>query len=799
MLGNYFKIALRNLFRNKVYGAISIFGLAVGITGAALLYLYIDSELSYDAFHENSDRIHRVVEINNSQERTRYFGQTAPVLGSSLEETFAEVADMVRLYQPSGHVNMEWRGERIHERNYLIADPGFFKVFDFPVIRGDRESPLSEPNSMVISERLARQYFGEENPIGQVLSFSNLGEVTVKAVIENVPDNSHLQFDLLFSRLNTNFDWASYLTSWGNNYGAYTYLLLRESVELGAFQQKLDSYIREQQASNENMRNFYLQPITDIYFGSANIEFAIESGRGNFSYIYLFSAIGIFLLLIAGINYTNLATALSVRRGREIGIRKAAGADRRQLVGQFLTESVVIALLATLLSAVLISWLLPSFNQLIGKEFSLDLQLYGYLGCVLLGIGLLVGLLSGAYPAFYLSLVKPIRVLKSKAEAGGGNVSLRKVLVVTQFCLSVILIIGTLGVYKQMNFIQSADLGFDKSQTLVIDINHGQVRSRFEAMKQEFERLPGVSGAAVSSRVPGEWKDITEVFARNPESGSADSLQAYYMSFDEDMLGLYDIALREGNNFSGRTGADSLSVILNRTAAEALNLRDPVGARLDVSGAGQPMRVIGVTENFHFQSLHQEVAPLVIGFQANPIRIIDYFSLKLAGGDFSKTIGEIKEVHRRFDPETAMEYHFLDEQIEQKYRAEQRAGSLFAIGGGITILIACLGLFGLALFATERRIREVGIRKILGASMSEILLLLGFDFLKLVGVAFLMAAPVSWLIMNNWLQNFAYRTDLGIGIFLLAGAGTLLVSLLTVSWQTIRAARLNPVDAIRSN
>jgi len=798
MLRNYFKIALRNLRRNKVYGIINILGLAVGITGATLLYLYVDNELGYDAFHEKSERTYRVVEIDDSREQgTRYYGQTAPVLGSTLEESYPEIEQLVRVFQPVGHVNLEWKGEALSERNWLMADPEFFEVFDFEVIHGSKTQALSQPNSLVISESMAERLFGNENPIGQVLTFSNLGDNTVTAVVENIPDNSHLQFDLLFTRVNSNIEWDEYLASW-DRYGAYTYLLMEESADIASFKEKLDAFIQNQQAANENARNFFLQPITDIYFNSQDIEFGIENAHGNIFYIYVFSAIGIFLLLIAGINYMNLATALSAQRGKEIGIRKAAGAERRQLIGQFLSESVVIALLACIGSYFLIELLLPSFNQLTGKSFSITGDSFGYVAMVLLGIGLLLGISSGSYPAFYLALIKPIRVLKTNAEMKGGNLTLRKVLVVAQFSLSIILIIGTLAAYKQIDYIRTADLGFEEEQILVVDINHGNVRARFDAMKQEIAKVPGVRDVAVSSRVPGEWKDISQTFARSAQTATADSVQTYFMSFDEDMLSLYNIGLLSGRNFSGNKLTDSLTVLLNQTAAQALSLEDPVGETIRLSGVEEPVRVVGVVEDFNYQSLHQKVAPLMIGYRANPVRTIDYFSIKLAtDADIPATIEGLKQVHGEFDTETSMEYHFLDQQIEQMYRADVRAGRLFAIGGGVTIFIACLGLFGLALFSTQRRIREIGIRKALGATIPQILTLLTTDFMKLVAIAFVCAVPFSWLVMRNWLQNFAYHTDLGIGIFLLAGFGALLVSLLTVSYQSIKAAVMNPVDSLR--
>lgn len=797
MLKNYIKIAIRNIRRNKIYSTISVIGLAIGITGATLLFLYVNDELSYDSFHEKSDRIYRIVEISESGDQgTRYFGQTAPVLGATLEESYPEIEEVVRVYQPVGHIDMLWEGERVHERNYLLADPGFFRVFDFEIVRGDAENPLAVPNSVVISERIAERLFGNENPIGQDLPLNNISPVTITGVVKNVPGNSHLQFDYVISRENTAIDWEEYLNDW-STYGAYTYLLLEPSTDLNQFEAKLDSFIQNEQEGNPDARNFYLQSLTDIYFNSAEIEFGVERAQGNLFYITIFSVIGLFLLLIAGINYMNLATALSARRGREIGIRKAAGAERQQLVFQFLSESVVIALLACVISYFFIEVSLPFFNELTGKQFLLNWETTGSILGILFGIGLVLGILSGSYPAFYLALIQPIRVLKSKTDLKGGNLTLRKVLVVTQFALSIVLIIGTLVIYKQMNYIQSADLGFDREQTLVVDINHGNVRSRFEAMKQELETIPGVVSAATSSRVPG-GHNIEQVYSRSLESGSEDSLQTYFMSFDEDMLELYGLELTAGSNFTGNKGADSLTVLVNETAAEALNIDNPVGSFLDISGVNDPVKIAGVLEDFHFQSMHQDIAPIIIGYWANPVRVIDFFSIKMAGDDLQGTIEQIKGVHEQFDPATAMEYRFLDEQIDQSYQAEIRAGRLFGIGGGITIFIACMGLFGLALLSTETRIREIGIRKVLGASVSDILTLLTTDFVKLIAIAFIIAIPIGWIVMNSWLNNFAYHTELGASVFLGAGILTLLLSILTISWQAVRAALTNPAKSLRA-
>jgi putative ABC transport system permease protein len=798
MLKNYIKIGLRNIKRNPLHSIISVLGLAIGITGATLLYLYITNELNYDAFHGKADRIYRIVEISESGNgEIRNFGQTRPVVGTVLEETLPEIEDMIRVYRPMGHIDLQWDGDRIQERNYIMSEPGFFSVFDFKFVTGNPESALNEPNSVVLSQKKAGQLFGDENPIGKVLEFSNLAPVTVTGVIEDVPENSHLQFDILLSRLNSRIDWSNYLNNW-EAYGAYTYLVLNTPVLSDQLTSRLDPFIAHQQQTNPDFPDFYLQPVTDIYFQSAGIEFGIEQEHGNMFYIFLFSWIGIFLLVIAGINYMNLATALSVSRGREIGIRKAAGAEKRQLILQFLSESVLIALAACLISWLFIEMSLPFFNDLTGKQFVLNRESAGSILMTLFGFGMVLGLLSGSYPAFYLAMLRPVNVLKSKTDLKGRSLTLHKVLIVTQFALSIVLIIATIAAFRQFEYIQTADLGFEKEQILVVDINHGDVRSRFEAMKQEMEKIPGISNVAASSRVPGDWKEITQVYARSLDTGSADSLRMYFMSFDDDVADLYNIEMARGAYFRGSRTGDSLNVILNEAAVRTLGLDDPEEARLDISGVEQPMRVIGVFKDFHYQSLHQEVAPLIVGYWANPVRAIDYFSIKMTGSDITGTIDRIKQVHAQFDPQTAMEYHFLDQQIEQKYQADIRSGRLFAIGGGVTIFITCMGLFGLASLTTQQRTKEIGIRKVMGATMADIATLVSKDFLILVVTGFVIAVPVAWYAMNQWLEDFAYRIEIGPGMFLLAGLAAVLIALVTISYQSLKAAMMNPAKSLRT-
>jgi len=801
MLKNYFKIAIRNIRRNKMYSLINIAGLTLGITCSGLLFMLVIDELSFDNMHTNKDRIYRVVEIDDSKEATRYYGITAPPLGPAMSDEYPEVENATRLFQFGGHINFEKEDTKYQERSYYYADRNFFEVFDATWIEGDPSTALDGPNAIVIDESWAKTLFGTtQDVVGKKVESGGETVYRVTGVIKKLPQNTHLQYKVLVSLPSSESRFKAYNNDW-SAYGAGTYLLLNAPSDVQSLSAKIPAFIKKH-FTPEQQRNFYLQPMSDIHFNSQDIEYATDSSRGQKAYVYIFMAIGIFMLIIACINYMNLATAKSLHRGKEIGIRKASGAVRQQLVIQFLSESILIALLSFILSVGLVDLVLPYFNEITGKAFVFNVATFGKILMLLLAVTLIVGLLSGIYPALFLSKLKPAKVLKGAMSTGKGSVILRKALVITQFTLSITMIIATVVAIRQIDYIQNKSLGFNNEQVMVVDINSGNVRSRFETMKQEFLKSPFITDVAVSSRVPGEWKTIREIYVN--KLGSADSMRTSFMGFDADILRLYKMEIVEGTNFSGNAATDSLHVLINQAAAEALDMEDPVGQFIETvddqseSGEKGKFQIVGVVKDFNFQSLHHTINPMIIGYRLNPYQAIDYFSLKFKPDHTAEAIADAQKVHNAFDTRTPMEYHFLDEQWSAFYESDKQARNIFTIGAGITIFVACLGLFGLASFIILKRTKEIGVRKVLGASIMDLMVLLSKTFAFQVLVAFLLGAPIAWYFMSQWLDNFAYRFNMGIGEYLLAGGVTLFIALASVSYRVIKATQLNPASTLKS-
>lgn len=798
MLKNYLKIAFRNLYRDKAYSLINISGLTLGITCCSLMFMFVIDELTFDSFHVKRDQIYRIIEVDQSEDETRYYAMTSPPVGPTMVLDFAEVEDATRIFRFGGHINFNIGDTKYQERSYFIADRNFFEVFDFQLLYGDASTALNEPSSIVIDEEWARIIFGDENPLDKTISFENGEDIhVVTGVLKKVPQNSHIQMRIILSLPRNNEGMEAYLSSW-EQYAQTTYLLLSPDAEPHDLEQKFPAFIK-QYLGEESKREMKLQALNDIHFNSQEIEAGVENNKGQFVYIYIFAAIGIFMLLIACINYMNLATAKSLHRGKEIGIRKVSGASRYQLITQFLSESTLISLISFILSVGLIDLFLPYFNSITDKSFLFNIETLGGVVSLLLVITLAVGLLSGCYPALLMSRLRPASILKGEMHTSRGGLFLRKVLVITQFTLSIILIVATIVASNQMNYLQSQSLGFEKDQLMTVDINSGNVRRRFETMKHEFAKSPYIHKVAVSSRVPGEWKTLREVYARAMNSSSLDSIQSYYIGFDKEMLGTYEMELVDGQNFTGNVLFDSLTVMINEKAAGLLHLTEPVGQFVNVSYRGRKgqFRVVGVVKDFNFQSLHNEIGPMIIGYRTNQFQSIDYFTLKIDGAHIKEVLAHAASVHNAFDANKPIEYHFLDDQWEKFYTEDKRAGDIFTIGAGITIFIACLGLFGLASFIVQKRSKEIGVRKVLGASLLDLFVLLSGTFVFQVLVAFAIAAPISWYFMSGWLNNFAFRFDLGLSEFIIAGVGTLFIALASVSYRVIKAALLNPANTLK--
>ncbi len=797
MLKNYFKIALRNLNRHKGYSLINILGLALGIACCSLILLYVQDELNFDSFHENSENIYRVVETRESPDRgERHTTMTAAPVGPKLVEDFPEITNSVRFIRP-GRFTVQHGNNRFYEGEYLIADPYVLQFFDFQLLQGDPENALEAPNSVVITESAAKKYFGDKNPYGEILVAGNFGDCKVTGVLADPPPNSHLTFSMLFSirSVEANERWQAFLSSWNSDY-FYTYVLAEKTHQREALFSKLDGFLESYRgAEAEGKRSIYLQPLQEIHFLSDHIEYDFNNNKSDISYIYIFSAIAFFIAIIACLNYMNLATARSMNRAKEVGMRKVVGAYRSQLIGQFLSEALVISFLSMLVAFAIIYFILPAFNELSGKAFTID-QLVSTTSILgVLAIALIAGILSGSYPALFLSKLRPVSILKGYSASKGGR--LRQGMVVVQFVLSVTLIIASLVVYDQLNYIKEKRLGFNKDQLVIVDINSGDARRSFQAMKNEFAQGPGVKAVSVSSRVPGEWKDLTEITIR-PTAGSNDNLITMnFIGADREFLSTFEIDLVHGKNFSGNAGSDSASVILNETAAALLGFNNPIGETVTIPDAPFQATVIGVVKDFHFRSLHEAIGPLVLGGWKNPIRVIDYFTIRIDGNNTAEALNYLQGVHESFDQGTPFEYNFLDAKLSRYYITDVRTGRMVSIATLLAIIIACLGLFGLAAFTAEQRTREVGIRKVLGATVPGIVMLLSREFTRLVAISIIIAAPLAYFLMNSWLQNFAYRTTLGISTFALAGALAIIVALLTVGFQALKAALSNPVDALK--
>ena len=800
MIRYYLKIAFRSLKKNRVYSLINILGLVIGISFSCMLYVYVSHELSFDTFHAKSDRIFRILTIDQRDpEKVRHYGVTTAPLGPELVNNYPQVVDMVRLHRFVGQVVFELNGENFQERNWYTADANFFEVFDFKFLSGDKATALKKPFSLVLTESMAKKYFGERNPIGELIEKTSFGPVTVTGVIEDQPENSHLQFDMLFSQVRTDDEWTTYINSW-ENFDAYTYIVLNEVNSITNLRSKIPMLEKKWFAKYDGGIGFDFQAMEDIYLESKNIEAGTESVHGRISDIYIFSSMGLFLLLIACVNYINLATSKAVVRSREVGVRKVVGAKKRQLIVQFLMESFIITFISAMIAIVAMDLFFPYFNQITGKEFDITWENFTRFTSPLITIAIAIGLISGAYPAFYLAKLEPVSSLRGKEVSGTGAIGLRRTLVVFQFVLTIVMIVSTLVIGRQLDFIRTKDIGFNKERLMVIDINNGDVRSQFQTLKNEYSKIPGVQQVAVSTRVPGEWKNIRQLYVTRPavSQGVSDSIQTYFMGFDEDMLTTYQINLKNGRNFSSHGNGDSTNILLNESAVRALGLTEPVGAAVRIrTGEGEMnTTVIGIVKDFNFQSLHQKIAPIIIGAWNNQFQYIDYFTLKITG-DVEEVVAAVTNVHEKFDQRTPIEYHFLDQQLASYYTNEKRSGMIFRMGGALSIFIACLGLFGLATYNIQRRTKELGIRKVLGASGLNLFLLLSTSFAKQVGIAFLIATPLAWYMMKEWLKVFEYKISLHAGIFLISGLIALLIALATISYRTFKATRANPVNSLR--
>jgi putative ABC transport system permease protein len=799
MFKNYLKIAFRNLLGHKGYTFINVAGLAVGMACCILILLYVRYELSYDRYHDQADRIYRVSLHGRLAGNDVNVTYTCVPLAPTLVNEYPEVLHATRLRRAYRTILVSIGDRRFNEERVFYADSTYFSVFTLPLILGDPKTALSAPNSVVLTRETANKYFGEENPIGKTLTFDNSTDYLVTAVSENVPPNSHFHFDFLASFVSLDYHTS---TVWISN-NLQTYVVLKENASASQLIAKLPGLVSKyvapqiQQAMGISFDAFIegggkygysLQPVTDIHLYS-KLDDEIEPGSSA-AFVTIFSLIALFILILACINFMNLATARSANRAKEVGLRKVVGSNQFQLVRQFLIESILLSATALVLAVILVELFLPAFNNLAAKQIETNYFGKGSLLPGLVIITLLVGLLAGSYPAFFLASFQPISVLKGKSMAGSSV--LRSGLVVFQFVISISLIIATFVVYSQLQYIRNKELGFDKEQVVVIQ-RAAALGDQLYAFQSEVKQFPGILSTTATMHLPGRPVDTN---AYKPE-GTSESEGYLVMAFavGYDFVETLGIELAAGRSFSRDFSTDSTALIINEAAVEKFGWADAVGKTIiepDPEGPGVA-QVIGVMKDFHFESLHDEIRPALLRLGTVP----RFIAVRISGGDIPGTLAHLGERWSELAPNQPFEYTFLDEDFDRLYRTDQRVGKIFGTFSVLGILVACLGLFGLASFSAEQRTKEIGIRKTLGASISNIILLLSKEFTTLVVISFLIASPLAYFAMSKWLQNFAYRTDIGILTFIAAGGLALLVAWFTVSYQSIKAALANPVEALK--
>lgn len=812
MFGNYVTTAFRTLRRQKAYAAINIVGFSIGIACCILMLLYVRDEFTFDGFHSTRDRIFRLVETTTTPEGVERSAYGMGPIGPELSATLPSVETSVRIRDRwgTGRFTVGRGDRRFYEGDYIIAGGSFFDVFDFPLLSGDPRSALSSPGTVVLTESAALKYLGAGDPVGRTLRTERFGDVTVTGLMPDPPMNSHLRFSMIFSHLTLESvgGWKKYIDSWDSD-GYANYVVLAPGADPAGVQSRINEIVASHRPpSDKGSVTVSMQPLSDVHFGSADISFERNAGEEGLGPVVIFSIIAILVLAVACINYVNLATARAMKRAREIGMRKVAGARRGHLVAQFLGESTILALAGLVLALVLAEATLPGFNAISGKMLRLDLITNPWTLPVLLAVTVMVGIVSGIYPAWHLAGMNASSILGSRRPSGHSGTFLRKTLVAAQFAVSLAMIAGMLVARDQLRYIATKDLGFDRHRLLVIDINSSATRKSFAAIKTEMEALPDVKEVSVSSRVPGDWKNFAVVDVADPVGGGTRKMA--FIGIDQDFLRTFRIGLISGRNLSGLETVDTNAVLVNETAVRAMGWKVPLGGEITVPGSGYPLtgeardpearfraKVVGIVKDFNFTSLHEPVGPIILGHWNNPIQSIDYFTVRLSGEDHRKALKALAAIHRKFDKVTPFEYNFLDDRIGDFYTNDHRSGEIFTISAVLAIAIACLGLLGLVAHTTEQRTKEIGIRKTLGASVPNILALLSRDIAIPAGIAAVVASPVAYFLLDSWLQDFAYRIDIGPSTFIVAALMAAVVGAGTVSFHAIRAARRNPVESLR--
>lgn len=793
MFKSYFIVALRNLSKEKVYSFAKIAGLALGLAVSVIIYLYVREDLSYDTFHSRYDRIVRVLTIDSAEGvSSKLVGVSQPQLGPTAENELPEVAKSVRL-TGGGRYDLSYGDNSLKCESAMRVDPSFFEVFDFPVVEGLKVGTLDQPGSIAITETLARRIFGSEQAVGKTLRLNQTTDLNITAVLADPPKNSHLQFDLLHTLVPGQDEdgLRQALESWQSIF-CRTYLLLEQPVVLTELNTKLQAISKK-----NNAFEFFtpvVQSLDDVHLKSQEILFESNANKTDIRNIYVLSTIGILILILAVVNFTNLVTARSAGRAKEIGMRKVIGAVKPQLVTQHLIESIVVSVLSAFIALVMVSLVLPVLNNIYQRhaDISLLAEPSGITAIVLLAIA--VGVLAGLYPAFVLSSFKPVLVLKGAFKNSSKGIQLRKTLVVLQFTISIGLMVGTGIVYQQMDFIYNTNLGYNRAQVITVQQN-GSAVGRTSAFKTELLRNRNIISAGSSSTRLGQQLGRTNIF---PEGANRESNYiSSGMSADEQFIPTMEMEMVAGRNFS-LDFDDSLSMIINEEMVRLLNWDDPVGKRISLQSGPTPddqtaYNVVGVVEDFHFATIRHRVEPLFMLYNSNNGAI----SLRLRAENMPETLAFVESTWKKVNPGTTFEYNFLDDQFADLYRNEQAFASMVTHFTVLALVIASLGLFALSAFTAEQKKKEIGIRKVLGASNGTIFYKLSSEFIQLILISFLLASAIGYFVMERWLEEFEYSITIGVGIFLLAGMLSLFIALITISFQAVKAALSDPVKSLR--
>ena len=808
MFSNFLKTAWRNLLKNKVFSFINILGLAIGLSCFLLISMYVLDELSYDKYNEKSSRIFRVHSDIRFGGTDLILPVSPDIMGATLKKDYPEIEEFTRLYTSGGSKLIKKGTQFINENAVAHGDSTIFRVFTLPVLSGDPNTALNEPNTVVITESTAKKYFGTTDAVGKTIETNDNNSTIYKvtAVIKDIPTNSHFNFDFIFSMDNVEYDWNNYLS-----HNLFTYLLFKPGASYKAMEAKFPQYI-DKYVLPQAGKMMEIKSMEDFEKGGNKLEYSLislekihlysnrpfdMSPGGNIQYVYIFSAVALFILLIACINFMNLATARSANRAREVGIRKVLGTGKRQLIAQFLSESTFMTLLAMSIAVLIATLVLPLFNQMSSKSLSIQTLFSGKYLPYLIALPLLVGLVAGSYPAFFLSAFQPIQVLKGKLNLGSKSGGIRSILVVIQFSISIVLMISTIVVFRQLNYIQTKNLGFNKDQVLIINDAYA-LDNNADAFKNDMLQIPGVRSGTFSGFLPvssSSRNDRTFFMSAVPDSKNGLNMQIWRIDYDYfKTLGL---EVAKGRSFSRDFGSDSTALIINETTAKLIGYPDPIGKKIySIDDQQQVISydIIGVVKNFHFETLRNNIGPLCFKLG----RSTGLLSFKVEAERIPQIVKQAESKWKAMAPNMPFNHRFLDDSFDDMYRVEQRVSNIALTFAILAIIVACLGLFGLASFIAEQRTKEIGIRKVLGLNMEGIVKLLSKDFVKLVLIAFIIASPVAWYFMHKWLQDFAFRVDIAWWIFGLAGVLALSIALLTVSYQAVKAALTNPVKSLRA-